>query len=74
MTAQPGESHDTPIPPHDAPACLPASDSDWTPSRCELTLTSRSQAFRMSRQACPPRARHPAYFFDAPPLCCEGWG
>ena len=25
-------------------------------------------------QACPLRTRHPAFFFDAPPLCCEGWG
>ena len=70
----------TPPSPHDAPACLPASDSDCTLSGCELALTEQRPglpgAFPWAPpvQACPPRARHPASFFDAPPLCCEGWG
>ena len=48
-----------------------AADYRWeagaTPSRC---LPKGPLPF----QACPLRARHPAFFFDAPPLCCEGWG
>jgi len=64
----------TPPSPHDAPAYPPASDSDWTPSRCELALKSSDQAFRVPLHACSPRERHPAFFFDAPPLCREGWG
>ena len=56
------------------PASPSSSDPECTPSGCELALKSSGQAFRMPLQACPPRARHPACFFDAPPLCCEGWG
>jgi hypothetical protein len=59
----------TPLSPHDTPV----SDSECTPSGCKLALQSSGQAFRVPLQACPPRDRHPAFFFDAPPLACEGW-
>jgi len=44
----------TPPSPHDAPAWPPASDSDWTPSGCELALKSSGQAFRVPSQRAPP--------------------
>ncbi len=44
----------TPPSPHDAPACPPASDSECTPSGCELALKSSGQAFRVPSRGAPP--------------------
>ena len=46
----------TPPSPRDAPACLPASDSDWAPSGCELARKSRGHAFRVPSRGAPPHS------------------
>ena len=70
----------TPPSPHDAPACLPASDPACMPSGCEPARQSRDQAFLVPSPGAPPASRlSPAnaparLLLRRPTLCCEGWG